>query len=119
MGHTVLVVDDDAAFRELATRILESWGHDVVAQAGTVAEATAYAEDLRPHTVLADIGLPDGDGFALARHLAQSPCAPRVVLISSDADPANWPAAQRVGALGFIPKDELPSPQSRELVGGG
>lgn len=118
MGRSVLVVDDDAGFRALATRILESWGHDVVGQAGSVAQALASAQVLRPDTVLADIGLPDGDGFALARQLTGGSPALRVVLTSSDADAGNWPAAARVGACGFIPKDELPSRRGRQLIGG-
>ena len=118
MVRSVLVVDDDVAFRGLATRILRSWGHVVVGEAGTVAEALARTTELRPDTVLADIGLPDGDGFALTHHLRALPWPPRVVLISSDSDGANLPAAHRVGASGFVPKDELPGGELRLLIEG-
>ena len=118
MGRTVLIVDDDASFRGLASRILRSWDHDVVGEAGTVADALTSAAELQPDLVLADIGLPDGDGFDLARQLHLTSPRLRVVLISSDSDAANGPAAARVGASGFIPKDELPSGRSRELIGG-
>ena len=116
MVRSVLVVDDDVAFRGLATRILASWGHVVVGEAGTVAEALARTVELEPHTVLADIGLPDGDGFALTYDLRALPRPPRVVLISSDSDVANGPAADRVGACGFVPKDELPGGVLRDLI---
>jgi CheY-like chemotaxis protein len=41
--HSVLVVDDDAEFLDLATRILTGWGHAVIGKAGSVAEALAQA----------------------------------------------------------------------------
>jgi DNA-binding NarL/FixJ family response regulator len=118
MGRSVLVVDDDASFRNLAARILRSWGHDVVGEAGSVAEAMACSTELQPDTVLADIGLPDGDGFELTQKLLVLPWHPRVVLISSDSDRANGPAAQRVGASGFFPKDELSGVSFRALIEG-
>ena len=118
MARTVLVVDDDAGFRDLATRILTGWGHTVVGEAGSVAEALALATELRPDTVLVDIGLPDGDGFALTELLVSMPWGVRVVLISSDADRATMQAAQRAGADSFLPKDELAGAAMRELIEG-
>ncbi len=116
--RSVLVVDDDRSFRPLAVRILTSWGHVVIAEAGTVHEAMARAVEFRPDTVLADIGLPDGDGFGLAHDLLALDWPLRVVLISSDADAANAPAAARAGASGFVPKDELPGGLLRRLIDG-
>jgi CheY-like chemotaxis protein len=116
MAISVLVVDDDASFRLLASRVLTSWGHVVVGEAGSVAEAIVRTRELRPDTVLADIGLPDGDGFGLTRDLLALPSPPRVVLISSDGDAANGSAARRAGASGFVPKDELPGALLRSLI---
>ncbi len=118
MTASVLVVDDDESFRALAARTLTSWGHAVVGEAGTFAEALRRSAELRPDTVLVDIGLPDGDGFLLAQQLSALPWAPRVILISSDSDAANGPAALRMGAVGFVPKDELPGSPLRRLISG-
>jgi CheY-like chemotaxis protein len=118
MPRSVLVVDDDIAFRDLAVRTLRSWGHSVVGEAGTVAEALERTSALRPDTVLVDIGLPDGDGFDLAHRLVVLPWQPRVVLISTDSDPANHGAAERAGAAGFVPKDEVLDGGLRNLLGG-
>jgi CheY-like chemotaxis protein len=118
MPRTVLVVDDDAGFRDLATRILTGWGHVVVGEAGSVAEALAQAAELRPDTVLVDIGLPDGDGFALTEKLVAMPWEIHVVLISSDADRATLQAAHRAGADSFLPKDELSGAAMRQLIEG-
>ncbi|MBV9921779.1 MAG: response regulator [Pseudonocardia sp.] len=119
MQASILVVDDDAAVRGLVVRILHSWGHSVVGEAGSVAEALACADALEPDIALVDIGLPDGDGFSLTRQLRARSRPMRVVLFSSDADRANVTAAARAGAIGFLPKDELSSPALRGLIGGG
>ena len=113
----VLVVDDNAGFRGLAARILRGWGYEVI-EAGTVADAVARVVECRPATVLVDIGLPDGDGFELTRRLVALPSPPRVVLISTDADAGNRSAAHRVGAVGFLPKDQLLGGALQELLSG-
>lgn len=118
MAPSVLVVDDDASFRRLAFRVLTSWGHDVIGEADSVAQAILRTTELRPDAVLADIGLPDGDGFALTADLLALSDPPRVILISSDRDAVNGPAAARAGAVGFVPKDELPSARLRGLLEG-
>jgi DNA-binding NarL/FixJ family response regulator len=93
-----------------------SWGHVVVGEAGTAAEAMQRASELRPDTVLADIGLPDGDGFSLTVDLLALPSPPRVVLTSADDDAVNPPAAARAGAYGFVPKGDLPGAKLRSLI---
>ena len=115
----MLVVDDDSAFRDLAARVLSAWGHVVVGEAGTMAEALERAEELRPEAALVDVGLPDGDGFALTRRLTQLPWPVRIVLISADADSAAVRCARRVGARGFVAKDQLTSRTLRQLLENG
>ncbi|MCD2195862.1 response regulator transcription factor [Actinomycetospora endophytica] len=116
MPLSVLVVDDDGAFRHLITRVVNRWGHMVIGEAGSVAEALAQADELRPDTVLIDLGLPDGDGFSLARQLRTRPWPMRVVLFSSGGDRADAAAARRAGAIGFVRKDELAGRAMRRLV---
>ena len=105
---TVLVVDDDAAFRGVARRMLSAVGLVVVGEAGTAKGAAEQAEQLRPDTLLIDVGLPDGDGVALAIQLVGLPWHPRVLLTSTDPEavaPADLTAS---GALGFLAKQDLP-----------
>ncbi len=114
----MLVVDDSPSFRDLAIRILADWGYDV-AEASTISQALDRVYELRPSAVLADIGLPDGNGFELAQQLVDLPWPIRVILISSDSDAGNSFEAERSGALGFFPKDDLMSDELRELLDHG
>jgi DNA-binding NarL/FixJ family response regulator len=116
MPTSVLLVDDDPAFRGLARRILSAAGLGVIGEAGTVAAATAAALDLRPDAALVDVGLPDGDGISLATALTALPWSPRVVLTSTDPDAASPADVRRSGADGFVPKSDLPNVSLLQLL---
>jgi CheY-like chemotaxis protein len=118
MEPSVIVVDDDGAFRALASRMLSRMGLSVVAEVDTVASATAAAAELRPDAALVNVGLPDGDGVALARTLAALPWRPRIVLTSSDPDAVSSEQARSVGALGFIAKTDLPNGSLCRMLAG-
>jgi DNA-binding NarL/FixJ family response regulator len=116
MPMSVVLVDDDPVFRALARRVLCATGLAVVGEADTVAGALAATIDLRPDALLVDVGLPDGDGVALARKLASLPWRPRVVLTSADPEAASPEEVRRSGADGFAPKDDLTGAGLRLLV---
>jgi CheY-like chemotaxis protein len=118
MRLSVLVVDDDHAFRELAIRMLEGMGLHVVGEAGTFAAGAAAAVELRPDAALVDVRLPDGDGFRLAERLAALPWGPRIVVTSSDPDSDAPEAALRAGAVGFVAKADLPDGSLRRMLAG-
>ena len=84
-----MVVDDDPVFRALARGVLAAEGLVVVAEAESVAAAIDVVEAVRPDAVLVDVGLPDGDGIALALRLSSLPWRPRVVLTSTGPDAAS------------------------------
>ncbi|MEA2385043.1 MAG: two-component system, NarL family, response regulator DevR [Solirubrobacteraceae bacterium] len=116
MPGGVLVVDDDELFRSLARRMLVAEGLVVVGEAESVATAMAAAHALRPDAVLVDVGLPDGDGLALARELTALPWRPRVVLTSTDPQAASERAIRAAGADAFVPKDELSNAPLERLL---
>jgi DNA-binding NarL/FixJ family response regulator len=117
MKGSVLVVDDDPAFRRLAQRILEAFELAVAGEADTAASAMSVAGALRPDAVLVDVGLPDSDGIALARELTALPWRPRVVLTSTNAEAATASEVRSSGAEAFVPKNELPSAALDDLLG--
>jgi DNA-binding NarL/FixJ family response regulator len=116
MLPSVLLVDDDPDFRGLARRLLIAAGLAVVGEAATVAAATAAALDLRPAAALVDVGLPDGNGIALAGALTALPWDLRVVLTSTDADAASPDDVRRSGADAFVPKADLPNAPLLQLL---
>ena len=119
MCASVLLVDDDPAFRQLARRMLTAAGLDVIGEADTVATAIAAARELRPDSALVDVGLPDGDGISLAGELKALPSPPRIILTSTDADAAGPDEVSRCGAAGFVPKVDLPLEALERLLIGG
>jgi signal transduction histidine kinase/CheY-like chemotaxis protein len=63
-GVRVLVVDDEPDARELFARTLSGCGAQALT-VGSAAEALAAIERERPDVLLADIGMPGEDGYAL------------------------------------------------------
>jgi DNA-binding NarL/FixJ family response regulator len=115
MARRAIVVDDHAAFRASARRLLELTGYHVVAEAGDGASGLSLARDLEPELVLLDVALPDMSGFDVADALAAGPSA--VVLVSS-RDPADLGRRVRdSGAAGFISKEQLSEETLRSLLG--
>jgi two-component system CheB/CheR fusion protein len=79
--HSVLVVDDHPDAVESMASVLQLQGHDVrVAQNGLAAIEMAHS--FRPSVVLLDIGLPDMDGYAIARRLRSAPETHDCVLVA-------------------------------------
>ena len=115
MNNTILIVDDHAGFRVQARALLEADGFVVVGEAGDGSSGLAEARRLRPDLVLVDIGLPDVEGFDVARVLAADGPPPFVVLTSSREASAYGPRLFSSPALGFIPKDELSGEAIRAL----
>jgi DNA-binding NarL/FixJ family response regulator len=114
MAERAIVVDDHAAFRASARRLLELTGYDVVAEAGDGASGLALVRDLEPELVLLDVALPDMSGFDVADALADGPSA--IVLVSS-RDPADLGRrARESGAVGFISKDQLSEESIRAML---
>jgi DNA-binding NarL/FixJ family response regulator len=112
-----LIVDDSARFLELARSLLQQHGIDVVATAGSSAEALDRALELRPDVVLVDIDLGGESGFELTRLLA-STARSSVILISTHAEVDFTDLIEASPALGFIPKAELSAQAVRDLIRG-
>jgi DNA-binding NarL/FixJ family response regulator len=114
--NTILIVDDNAGFRLQARALLEADGFDVVGESVDGLTGLADARRLRPDLVLLDIGLPDVEGFDVARELAAAGPPPYVVLTSSREASEYGPRLANSKILGFIPKDELSGPAIREMA---
>jgi CheY-like chemotaxis protein len=116
--RSVLIVDDDPAFRALAGRMIRGAGMEVAGEADAAQTAIASAEELRPDAILVDVGLPDRSGIELAHDLARRPWSPTVVLVSSDPDSAPGADDGTETPLPFVPKAELPGAPLERLLSG-
>ena len=115
----VLLVEDEVLVAALAVDALEELGYRALEATSSKAALALVSGGTEFEFAVIDIGLPDGDGFELARRLRDTPRRPRVVLISADSDAANGAAAQRAGASGFFPKDELSGLPFRRMIDEG
>ena len=116
MVPRVLIVDDHAAFRSFAHRVLVADGLVVVGEAADGAAAIEAAPRLRPDVVLLDVGLPDMDGFAVAAALGAQDQAPAVVLVSSRSRDDYGSLVDASSAVGFIAKSALSGDLVRRLL---
>ncbi len=114
VSTTVLIVDDHAAFRSAARRLLEGENFEVVGEAEDGASGLALARELEPEVVLLDVVLPDLSGFEVAEELASGPS--KIVLVSSRGRADFGPRLRRSPALGFVSKDQLSGETIRALL---
>jgi DNA-binding NarL/FixJ family response regulator len=102
----VLLVDDQALFRE-GLRLLLSTYADlvVVGEAGNGQEGVAQAQALRPDVTLMDLRMPILDGAAATRQIKTAlPDCQVIVLTTFDDDEAVFEGL-RAGAVGYLLKD--------------
>ncbi len=116
--HTVLIIDDDRLTRWSMSMVLGRAGYRVEAVASGEVGLFKISE-ARPDVVLADIALPDMDGYAVLRAIhARHPTLP-VILMSADAPAAMAREAIRQGAYDWLDKpcgpDELKSAIARAV----
>ena len=95
----VLVVDDNVDMAESLAMLMQAAGH-VVQTAHSGTGAVSAANDYRPDVVLLDIGLPEIDGFEVAKRIRKDPLHQAMVLVAltgygQDAD------RQRSREVGF------------------
>jgi CheY-like chemotaxis protein len=92
----VLVVDDNADATEMLHVALSNAGH-MVRTAATASDALAVAAGLDPEIAILDIGLPDVDGYELARRLRQSHATIRLIALTGYGQTGDVIAAKSAG----------------------
>jgi len=101
----LLLVEDQTVVREGLKQLIESEeGFRLVAEAGTVADATLMARRFKPDVVLLDLKLTDGSGLDAARVMLQSADPPAVLILSTYTDAALVKSALELGCAGYVPK---------------
>ncbi len=109
----IMVVDDHEVVRQGLVALLDRRdGFDVVAQAGTMAEAIAAAARFEPDLVIMDVRLPDGSGIEACREIRGARPETRVIMLTSYPDEEAVLSAIIAGASGYL----LKQIRGRDLV---
>jgi len=111
-GTRILVVDDDSETREVVRAILESAGA-LVATAASAEATRAVLRQSKPDVLIADIGMPNEDGYALIRSLRAggpelSPDMPAIAL-TAHVRPEDVEEAMASGFQAHLAKPVDPS----------
>jgi DNA-binding NarL/FixJ family response regulator len=106
-NYNVFIVEDDVVTRNsLRSRIEAHPRLHVGAAHGTAAEGIAALLAARPHVLLVDLGLPDGNGIDVIRAaLRRHPDLP-IMVITVFGNEKRVIAAIQAGASGYLLKDD-------------
>jgi DNA-binding NarL/FixJ family response regulator len=116
-----MLVEDHIAFRQaLAFLLSHKPDLEVVAQAGSLAEAREAILEGRLDVAVVDLGLPDGDGRELFAELRRSNPGVSVVVLSATIEAGHVEEVLRAGADAVLDKVEAPliiAEEVRRLAG--
>lgn len=112
---SLLILDDDAAFRTRLARALEQRGFDVTA-VGSVAEASEVAAKAPPAYAVLDLRLEDGSGLSVVEALSKHRADCRVVMLTGYGAIATAVAAVKAGAIDYLAKPADPEDIVKALL---
>ena len=97
-GATVVVVEDNADSRDMLCALLRHAGFECHA-AATGSAALALVDAVRPGIVILDVGLPEMDGFEVARRVRGNPkhAGVRLIALTGYGQAADRAASQEAG----------------------
>lgn len=101
----ILLVDDHEVVRMGLRMMLENIDDvEVVAEAGSAAEAVAACEQYQPNVVVMDIRMPGRSGIDACRTIMERWPETQVIMLTSYANDELIADAIRVGAVGYVLK---------------
>jgi signal transduction histidine kinase len=119
----VVVVDDNAGFRESLLALLDAGDLDVVGEARSGPEALELVPMVDPDVVLMDVRMPDMDGIQTTRRLKELHPAIGIVALSGHEDQDIVREMLVAGASGYVLKDsdgdEILNAVLQAALGGG
>ena len=103
MSTRVLIADDETVQRMDLKDMLTAQGYQVVGEASDGASAVTQARQYRPDVIILDIRMPEMDGLAAARTIAEEEIAP-VVLLTAFGDLPLVEQAKEAGVVSYLVK---------------
>lgn len=103
----ILVIDDEPQILRFLRTSLTANGYDVV-EARSVADGKRLSDSETPDVIVLDLGLPDGDGKEVLRHVRAQGETPLLVLSARDRE------AEKVEALDLGADDYVNKPFGME-----
>src|SRR5205807_10459353 len=103
-----LVVDDSVFARKNVAKMVESFGGEIVGEAGDGCTAITEYDRTMPDMVLMDITMPQMEGIEAAERIVRSHPNARIVMVSSVGYQDNIVAALQRGARHFVQKPVKP-----------
>jgi two-component system NtrC family response regulator len=100
---SILIVDDDAALREVIAETLDDLGYHPV-QAANGEAALARLREGGIDAVLLDLRMPGMDGIEVLRRLRALPAPPPVAVLTAVPTASNTIEAMRLGAVDHLAK---------------
>jgi DNA-binding NarL/FixJ family response regulator len=108
-GHRILIVDDHPIVRTGVSRLINAKQDlEVCGTAEDGPSALPMIDLLRPDLILLDITLKEEDGLDLLREIKTRWPEQRVLMLSMHDDMLFAPRSLRLGALGYVNKQESP-----------
>jgi DNA-binding NarL/FixJ family response regulator len=113
----ILVAEDDAQLAELVESMLGEDGRFiVVGRAENGDEAVRLCEEHAPDIVLMDIGMPGRDGIDATHAIHARDTGQHVVIYTGSDEYDDVARADAAGAVGFLHKHALTSPDLAEAL---
>ena len=103
-----LVVDDSVFARKNVAKMVESFGGEIVGEAGDGCTAITEYDRTMPDMVLMDITMPQMEGIEAAEKIVGQHPEARIVMVSSVGYQENIVAALQRGARHFVQKPVKP-----------
>lgn len=103
----ILLVDDNAGFRQRMARVLQLQGDlEVVGEAADGNAAIARARELQPDVVLIDFRMAGLDGFTAARAITKELPNVKVFMLTAYPGALDPEKIERSGLQGLLIKDQ-------------
>jgi CheY-like chemotaxis protein len=107
LGAPVLIVDDNATCRQILSQRLSHWGMQPVAADSAAAALAILGRRAEPfRLIIADVYMPEMDGFELAARIKSHPVARNspLFLLTSGARPEDASRCRQLGVDAYLTK---------------